>query len=94
MATKGGIFTLVNLAEMRRLAKKWIDAIKIRAINGDARVIELSGGNRQKVVIAKSLVQTPKLIIFDNRRAASTSERSARFISSSISWPTKAWRLW
>jgi simple sugar transport system ATP-binding protein len=65
MATKGGIFTLVSMAEMRRLAKKWIDAIKIRAINGDARVIELSGGNQQKVVIAKSLVQTPKLIIFD-----------------------------
>ena len=54
-----------NMAEMRRLAKKWIEAIKIRAINGDARVIELSGGNQQKVVIAKSLVQTPKLIIFD-----------------------------
>jgi len=65
MATRGGIFTLVNLADVRRLAKKWIEAIKIRAINGDARVIELSGGNQQKVVIAKSLVQTPKLIIFD-----------------------------
>jgi simple sugar transport system ATP-binding protein len=50
---------------VRRLAKQWIDAIKIRAINGDAKVIELSGGNQQKVVIAKSLVQRPKLIIFD-----------------------------
>ena len=50
---------------MRRLAKQWIDAIKVRAINGDAKVIELSGGNQQKVVIAKSLVQNPKLIIFD-----------------------------
>jgi simple sugar transport system ATP-binding protein len=65
MATRGGVFSLVNVAEMRRLAKRWIDAIKIRAINGDARVIELSGGNQQKLVIAKSLVQKPKLIIFD-----------------------------
>ena len=47
------------------LAEKWIKAIKISAINADARVIELSGGNQQKVVVAKSLVQTPKLIIFD-----------------------------
>jgi ABC-type sugar transport system ATPase subunit len=65
MATKGGIFSVVNMAQMRRLAKQWIEAIKIRAINGDAKVIELSGGNQQKVVIAKSLVQRPKLIIFD-----------------------------
>jgi ABC-type sugar transport system ATPase subunit len=34
---------------VRRLAKQWIDAIKVRAINGDAKVIELSGGNQQKV---------------------------------------------
>jgi simple sugar transport system ATP-binding protein len=65
MAIDGGIFSVVNMAQVRRLAKEWIEAIKVRAINGDAKVIELSGGNQQKVVIAKSLVQRPKLIIFD-----------------------------
>ncbi len=40
-------------------------ALNVKAINADARVIELSGGNQQKVVVAKALVQKPKLIIFD-----------------------------
>jgi len=56
---------IVSMAKARTLAKTWIDSLSIRAIDGNARIIELSGGNQQKVVIAKSLVQKPKLIIFD-----------------------------
>jgi ABC-type sugar transport system ATPase subunit len=37
----------------------------LRSINQKARMIELSGGNQQKIVIAKSLIQKPRLIIFD-----------------------------
>jgi simple sugar transport system ATP-binding protein len=55
----------VSMSEMRDIAKEWIAALNIKAINADARVIELSGGNQQKVVVAKALVQKPKLIIFD-----------------------------
>ncbi len=55
----------VSMAEMRRLAQDWIAALNVRAINADARVIELSGGNQQKVVVAKALVQKPRLVIFD-----------------------------
>lgn len=56
---------VVSLDEMRELAAEWAKTLNIRAINSNARVIELSGGNQQKVVISKSLVQRPKLIIFD-----------------------------
>jgi simple sugar transport system ATP-binding protein/ribose transport system ATP-binding protein len=56
---------IVSARDGRRLAKTWIEQLSIRAINSRARIIELSGGNQQKVVIAKSLIQNPKLVIFD-----------------------------
>lgn len=55
----------ISMGEMKRIATEWTEALSVRAINNDARVIELSGGNQQKVVVAKALVQKPKLVIFD-----------------------------
>ena len=57
--------SVVTMAQAVREASKWIDQLNIRAIRQKARVVELSGGNQQKVVIAKSLIQAPQLIIFD-----------------------------
>jgi simple sugar transport system ATP-binding protein len=57
--------TVVSRSEMVLLAQAWREKLNIRTINSNARVIELSGGNQQKVVIAKSLVQRPQLVIFD-----------------------------
>jgi simple sugar transport system ATP-binding protein len=56
---------IVSRKEMVDLAKTWSERLNVKAISSDARVIELSGGNQQKVVIAKALVQAPKLVIFD-----------------------------
>ena len=65
MASKWSTRMVVQPDEIKPLAEYWRNALHIRAINGDAHVVELSGGNQQKVVIAKSLLQQPKLIIFD-----------------------------
>ncbi|KWV47805.1 ABC transporter ATP-binding protein [Bradyrhizobium macuxiense] len=51
--------------ETNAAGKTWTERLKVRAIGDEAKVVELSGGNQQKVVIAKSLVQEPDLIIFD-----------------------------
>jgi simple sugar transport system ATP-binding protein len=60
---EGGV--VVRMSAMRALAQEWTKALDIKAIDTNARVIELSGGNQQKVVIAKSLVQKPGIVIFD-----------------------------
>ena len=39
--------------------------LNVRAADNDMKVVDLSGGNQQKVVIAKSPVQDSDLIIFD-----------------------------
>jgi simple sugar transport system ATP-binding protein len=56
---------LVNMAEMRALADSWTGTLNIRATDKNARAVELSGGNQQKLVIGKALLQKPKLVIFD-----------------------------
>ncbi|PZV39811.1 sugar ABC transporter ATP-binding protein [Mesorhizobium kowhaii] len=56
---------VINQQEMRALSAEWTKTLNIKAINDNARVVELSGGNQQKVVIGKGLVQQPRVVIFD-----------------------------
>jgi simple sugar transport system ATP-binding protein len=65
LSVGGEKLPVVSRSEMSKLAETWGRTLSIRAINPDARVIELSGGNQQKVVIGKGLIQRPRLVIFD-----------------------------
>ncbi|MBR0750616.1 sugar ABC transporter ATP-binding protein [Bradyrhizobium jicamae] len=65
LATRTGWSFLLSKARRSKLASYWVDRLKISALQRKARIIELSGGNQQKVVLAKTLVQDPSIIIFD-----------------------------
>ncbi|WP_097461130.1 sugar ABC transporter ATP-binding protein [Mangrovitalea sediminis] len=55
----------VRKREEKAVGEEWTKSLNVKAVSADANVIELSGGNQQKVVIAKSLIQDPELVIFD-----------------------------
>lgn len=55
----------LQLAEEFRLAREYTSRLDLRAASLDQDVGTLSGGNQQKVVIAKWLATRPKVIILD-----------------------------
>ena len=55
----------VRLAREYALARQYTERLEVRAAALDQPVRELSGGNQQKVVIAKWLATQPTVIILD-----------------------------
>jgi rhamnose transport system ATP-binding protein len=49
----------------QHIAQRWIGRLQIRARGPGQSVAELSGGNQQKVVLAKWLQTTPRVLILD-----------------------------
>ena len=56
---------LLSRKKKKAVAREWSENLQIKSINSDAKIVELSGGNQQKVVVGKSLVQDPDVVIFD-----------------------------
>ena len=48
--------------EMRKAARKYIDSLEIRCVNEKQKVRELSGGNQQKVCLARAFDLEPELL--------------------------------
>jgi len=56
---------LINRTSESKVANEQIQSLKIKTPNAEARVVNLSGGNQQKVVLGKWLSMYPKVMILD-----------------------------
>jgi len=56
---------LVDPEKETRLAQRWRDHLSIRCPDTAVPALSLSGGNQQKVVLAKWLSMAPRVLIFD-----------------------------
>jgi L-arabinose transport system ATP-binding protein len=55
----------IRRGEERRLAERYVAALRVRTPSIEQEVRKLSGGNQQKVVLARWLARKPKVLILD-----------------------------
>jgi simple sugar transport system ATP-binding protein len=60
-----GFFRRIPRARMRELASSWVEALGIRPADLGRPAGQLSGGNQQKVMLARLLALAPRVLVLD-----------------------------
>jgi ribose transport system ATP-binding protein len=63
---KKSSFTILNIKELSRMAELWFTRLKIKAEHPGSSITSLSGGNQQKVIVARSFLADSDIIILDD----------------------------
>lgn len=62
---KLNVFGFIKTKEQDEIVRKYIDRLKIKTPSPEQAIKNLSGGNQQKVLLARWMCMNPKLIIMD-----------------------------
>lgn len=65
LQAKNGMFKKISNEEANKIADKYIKVLQIKTPSRDQKIKNLSGGNQQKVILARWLATNPNLIILD-----------------------------
>ena len=65
MQAKKGIFKYIDRKKQEEMANKYIKALNVVTVDANKPIKFLSGGNQQKVLLARWLCTNPELLILD-----------------------------
>lgn len=65
LQARRGIFRLLSRKEQEEFTDKYIDILKIKTSDRETPIKNLSGGNQQKVILARWLLTNPDFLILD-----------------------------
>lgn len=65
VSSVSNLFGVISKRDEKKVSEKFVKNMRIKTPSLDQKVVNLSGGNQQKIVIAKWLCRNSKVIIFD-----------------------------
>nr|WP_026510705.1 ATP-binding cassette domain-containing protein [Butyrivibrio sp. LC3010] len=65
LQAKKGLFKKISKKEAQAIADEYIEKLEIKTPNADQLIKNLSGGNQQKVILARWLATNPELLMLD-----------------------------